>query len=79
MARNIRRVLDDNSYYSFCSEKKVVHYIGSVAVDADKGANDFLRSYSYLQIGMSFSFVPVERETRLELATTCLEGRDSTN
>ena len=31
---------------------------------------------NFLNGGLSVS---VERETRLELATTCLEGRDSTN
>ena len=42
--RAIRRVLDDNRYYPFCSEKKVVEYIEGVAADADQGANNFLRS-----------------------------------
>ena len=37
-------MLDDNSYYPFCREKKVVNYIESVAVDADQGADNFLRS-----------------------------------
>ena len=44
LAGNIRWVLDDNSYYPFCSEKKVVLYIESVTADSNNGADNFLRS-----------------------------------
>ena len=38
-----------------------------------------LRPSGYEPPALPLSYEPVERETRLELATTCLEGRDSTN
>jgi hypothetical protein len=44
LARNIRRVLDDDSYYLLCGEEKVVQCIESVAADSDNGADNFLRS-----------------------------------
>ncbi len=71
------RVLDNSRYYSLCSEKKVVDYIEGMTTDADKGTDNLLRSM--LPPDWMDVCVVVERETRLELATTCLEGRDSTN
>ena len=38
-----------------------------------------LRPIGYEPTALPLSYEPMERETRLELATTCLEGRDSTN
>ena len=38
-----------------------------------------LRPDGYEPPALPLSYEPLERETRLELATTCLEGRDSTN
>ena len=38
-----------------------------------------LRPIGYEPTALPLSYEPLERETRLELATTCLEGRDSTN
>ena|GEM_PF-3535712 len=38
-----------------------------------------LRPSGYEPPALPLSYEPMERETRLELATTCLEGRDSTN